>query len=517
MKRPAFVLTALFLCLMALPAVAGEDESLAAVITFGRTGGSLSSGFAVGDGSYIITTLDAAVETAPNGKTLPVTRAVVVSSWTGDVYPAKVIATNEKARIALLKLATPAVPPVPLADAKVFERASKATLGQLLSGDEVGTKFQTTIHGIKVDQKSLKLEIKSFKGTNACFTEIRDTNWLFISKVDPPDKAAKAALVSRPGVGALGVFIQRLVIGDGQRAPVFYQVYPAPALRSFLVKSGMPENMLSQSTFTVKKAADSENSFQAMSLALLASATGSIDTDDFADAAIKLRPKLATPHMLQGIAYARFSKFDAAIKSMNTAIELDPALPDAYLNRGLAYAAAGKTAEAEQDLRKAVENDPKDSRPLIALVGIFLEKEDKLDEALTLAKKAIAAAPNDPTGRISLARVLKRKKDFDGAIAELRSVIESAPKWDEPRVALAVTCEAAGRLDMAEAEYRKLIELMPEDPDAHLALIEFLISAGKKDDAKTTIDKIRELDLQPSVIEAVKKLESKLDEGEKKE
>ncbi|MEN6520222.1 MAG: tetratricopeptide repeat protein [Armatimonadota bacterium] len=517
MKRPAFLLTALFLCLVTLPAVASEDESLAAVVTFGRNGGSISSGFAVGDGSYIVTTMDAVVETAPNGKSLPVNRTVVVSNWTGDAYPAKIVATNEKARIALLKTATPAVPPVPLAGDKAFSRASMATLGQLLSGDEVGTKFQAVIQGIKVEQNPVKLVVKSLKGANACFTEIRDTNWLFLSKVDPPEKAAKAALVSLPGVGALGVFIQRLVIGDGPRAPVFYQVYPAPALKSFLMKSGVPESTLSQSTFTVKKVEGSENSFQAMSLAIFASASGSIDTDDLAAAAINLRPKSAMPYMLQGVAFASFNKFEAAIKSINKAIELDQTLPDAFLNRGLVYAAAGKAAEAEQDLRKAIECDPNDSRPLTALSGILLNKEDKLDEALTLAKKAVSVAPNDPSCHISLARVLKHKEDFDGAIAELRRVIDSAPNWDEPHVVLAVTCEAAGKLDMAEAEYRKLVELLPDDPSSHIALIEFLISAGKNDNAKIEIEKTRELKLMPGAAEAVNKLESKLGESKKKD
>ncbi|MEN6371439.1 MAG: tetratricopeptide repeat protein [Armatimonadota bacterium] len=517
MKRPAFLITALFLCLVALPALAGEDESLASVVTFGRNGGLVSSGFAVGDGSYIVTSIDAAVESAPNGKILPVVRTVVVSNWTGDAYPAKIVATNEKARIALLKIAAPAVPPVPLANDKAFSRTSKATLGQLLSGEEVGTKFQTVIYGVKLDQKPVKLVVKSLKGANACFTEIRDINWLFLSKVDPSDKASKAALVSQPGVGALGVFIQRLVIGDGPRAPVFYQVYPAPELKSFLVKSGVPENTLSQSTFTVKKTEDSDNSFQAISLALYASAAGSIDTDDLAAAAIKLRPKSAMPYMLQGVAFASFGKYDAATKSINKAIELDQTLPDAFLNRGLVYAAAGKATEAEQDLRKAIESDPTDSRPLIALADVLVNKDNKLDEALTLAKKAVAVAPNDPSCRISLARVLKHKNDFDGAIAELRLVIDSAPNWDEPHVALAVTCEAAGKLDMAEAEYRKLVELMPTDPSSHIALIEFLISAGKKDDARAEIGKTRELTLTTGAADAVKKLESKLDESEKKD
>lgn len=515
--RPLIISLALLICLLGIPAVAGEDESVAAVFIFGRAGSSLATGFAVGDGSYIVTTNEAAFEIAPNGKPLPVTRVAVASKWTGDVYPAKVVAVNDQAKIALLKIATPAVPPLPLAEDKAFARARKATLGELLSGDEVGSVFPAMLHGIKVNPKPAKVEIKSWKGTNACITEIRGINWLYLSKVDPPEKASKTALVSRPGVGALGVFIQRLVIEGGPRAPVFYQVYPTPALRSFLVKAGVPASTLSQAASVGKKAEDSEVSFQTMSIALLALNSGSVDADDAAEAAVRIRPKSAMANMLYGLALARLNKLEKAISSFDKAIELDPTLPDARLNRGIAYAAAGKTAEAEQDFRKAMLDDPKDTHPIIALGGLFLPKEDKLDEAQKLAKDAVSIAPDDPSGHIFLARVLKRKKDYAGAIKELRSVVDSAPNWDEPRVALAVTYEDAGKPDMAEAEYRKLVELMPQDPDIHLALIEFLISVDKKDEAGKAISKIRELNLMPSVVEAVKILESRLDEGEKKE
>jgi len=516
--RPLITSLALLICLLSVPvAAASEDESVAAVFIFGKAGSSLATGFAVGDGSYIVTTSQAAFEIAPNGKPLPVTRVAVASKWTGDVYPAKVIAVNEQAKIALLKIATPAVPPLPLADDKVFTRVRKATLGQLLSGEEFGSAFQSTLHGIKVKTKPAKVEIKSWKGTNAFFTEIRDINWLYLTKVNPPEKVSKAALVSQPGVGVIGVFIQRLLLEGGASTPVFYQVYPAPALRDFLVKAGVPANTLSQAVTVGKKAEDGEAGFQSMSIALLALSSGSIDADDAAEAAVKIRPNSAMAHMLYGLALARLNKLEKAISSFDKAIELDPSLPDARLNRGIAYAAAGKIAEAEQDLRKAILDDPKDTRPIIALAGLFLQNENKLDEALRLAKDAISIAPDDPSCRIFLARVLKRKKDYDGAIKELRAVVDSAPNWDEPRVALGVTYEAAGKLDMAEAEYRKLVELMPNDPDVHLVLIEFLISADKKDEAKKAISKIRELNLMPSVEEAVKKFESKLDEGEKKE
>lgn len=511
MRNVAFLVFTLLACLTFSPAPA-DDDSVAAIFVFGRTGGWIASGFAVGDGSYIVTSTDSVMETMPTGKRVPVRHAAVVSRLTGDAYPATVEAVDNKKLVALLKLSTPAIPPVTVADKDALSRVLRATLGELLSGEEVGRKFPMEIFGLDVERKPPKFTVANWRSTNACLTEVRGMDWLFLSKVDPPEKATKASVVVKRGVGALGMFIHRLVIEGGSKPATFYQVLPCTALREFLTKSGVSKELLDKPSSAGSRSDGAENAFQAMCLALSGSITGAPAALDAANAAIKLRPKNATAHMLLGMALARQGKLDEAIKEISTAIELDPSLPDAGLNRAAAYAAAGKPDEAEKDLRKAIQDDPKNAIPMLALIDLLLPKEDKLAEAAKLAQDAIRVAPDDPMGPFTLARVLKRQKDYDGAIAQLKKLVDAAPSWGEAHVALAVTYEAAGKLDLAEREYRKLVEITPDDPDAHLTLIEFLIASDKKDDAKKEIEKTRGLKLSTEAQDALKKLEDQVKE-----
>ena len=152
MKTTAFLIFSLLACFLAFPAAADED-SVAAVFVFGRTGGWIASGFAVGDGSYIVTSIDSVMELMPTGKRVQVRHAAVVSRWTGDAYPATVVATDDKRLVALLKLPSPAIPPIAVVGNDALARVPRNTLGELLSGVEIGQKFPAEIFGLDVERK----------------------------------------------------------------------------------------------------------------------------------------------------------------------------------------------------------------------------------------------------------------------------------------------------------------------------------------------------------------------------
>ncbi|HOM71337.1 MAG TPA: tetratricopeptide repeat protein, partial [Armatimonadota bacterium] len=513
----AIVILVLMVTFAATSLFAAEEDSIAAIFVFGRTGGWTTSGFSVGDGSYIVTSADALTETLPGGKTVPIRYAAVASRWTGDAYIGTVVATDPKARIALIKLPVPAIPPVAIAGDDALSRVKKATLGQLLSGDEVGAKFPTTLYGLKIERDPTRFTVGKWKGTNACISEVKDINWLFLTKLDPEDGTPKAALVSKPGLGALGIFFSKLTLENGQQPVVFHQVLPCTALRATLVKAGVPADKLSQPPSLDGPAKDAETAFQLISIALATSRTAHPSALTMAEAAVRARPDNAIAHLLAATAQASQGKHEDAIKSINKALELDPKIPDGTLQKGRILAAAGKLDEAEKELRKALEADPKDTRPMLDLVAILIDKEGKLDEALKLAKDVTKLTPEDLGGRIALARVLKKKKDYDEAEAELKAILEIAPKLGEARVGLAATYEAAGKKDEAEAQYLLLVEQEPENPGAHLLLIDFLIRSDKKDEARKAIEKARELKLQPEALEALKKLEEGLGEAEKQD
>ncbi len=506
----AFVVV-LFVIALAVAAFAAEEDSIVAVFSFGRTSGWTASGFTVGDGSYVVTSIDAVSEKSPSGKRIPVSQIVVASKWTGDVYPATVVATDELARIALLRIKTPASPSVRLVTKDVIDKAPKASYGDIVSGEEVGQRFPTTIYALDVEHKPVKYTVARMEAANACLTEIRSRDWLFLSKVTPPEKAPKAALVTKSGSGAVGVFLARVIIEGGKKPAVFYQVVPATTLATFLTKSGMHTDSLYKPSDSLARVDDAEKSFQAACVAFAAATNRLPTTAELAKRALEYRPKSTILQLLSGTSLASQGKLDEAAKSIEAALKLDSTVPGGRLELGFVCLAQSRLTEAEAGFRQAMKDDPKDTRPILALAELLMTDEEKLEECNALAKEAIRLSPNDPAGPIMLSRVLNRQKDYDGATRELKALIESAPNWSDPHYALAIVYESAGKVDFAEKEYRTVIELDSENPDAHLALVDFLIDHGKKDEAKAAIAAARELKLPAAASDALTRFEEELE------
>jgi len=504
-----FAFVVLILVITILPAVSADEDSVVAVFATGRAGGLMASGFAVADGTWIVTAPAAVTETV-YGKKSNLWDVFVVSRVTGEIYPASVAAVDEDSSLALLTISKPAAPGVKLAPDSVVSYAPRVTLGQLLSGEDVGSKFPTSILGFDFQKTPPKYVVKSWRGSNGCISEIKSRDLLFLSKVTPDEKPPKAALVMRYGQ-AVGVFQVRIFVEGGQKPVVFYRATPVKLLRQFLKKSGLDEKLISAASGPAS-IDDAEPAFQSACFALTASLFGSSqEAFDKASEALKIRPNSAVLNMLKGAALIKLGKPEDAVKSLNAALDIDPKLISARLERGIAYMVAGKNAAAEEDLRAVFKEQPNNVRALFALTAVLSSSDSGLPECSRLLKDAERRNPDDLDVRIELARVLKKQKDYDGAIERLKFVIEKVPSRTDVRATLASAYEASGKFDLAEAQYRKIVELEPQNPDAYFFLIDYLISVGKTDDAKSSISDVRKLKLTPDAEETLKKLESKIE------
>ncbi len=85
------------------------------------------TGFPVGDGSWIVTCYHVVHLRLGDGKDLPVDHALVLSPWTGEPLKARVVATDEKADLALLKLERGRLPALPVASADTFQPGKEST------------------------------------------------------------------------------------------------------------------------------------------------------------------------------------------------------------------------------------------------------------------------------------------------------------------------------------------------------------------------------------------------------
>src|SRR6202789_3944389 len=99
------------------------------------------------------------------------------------------------------------------------------------------------------------------------------------------------------------------------------------------------------------------------------------------------------------------------------------------LAEALAMLRAGRFASAEQQLRAIQASAPGDVNSS-RLLGAALLAQDKVQPALEILERTVAAAPQFWQARTDLARALRAAGRWEEARAALRQVVEAAPNLD---------------------------------------------------------------------------------------
>jgi len=482
------------------------------IFAFGETGAALGTCFAVADGSYVVTTADNVLENVGPKTKRNMTRAVVISPWTGDIYRARLEKVDEPSNLAVLKLDRPGLPAAALA--KSPKEIPAATLGQLLNENETaGGRWPSVMYSFLRVEKgdTTRYVLTEWRGERAFITEARGHRWLFLKDVTPKDKAPGGGPVVREGEGVVGVYISRFIVEGGGKSEEQRLCVPLKEMLSFLEGAGLKsEALYSPARPSLEKAADADAAFQ-LAWRGISKVIGGRWESAVADARAlaEMRPKSAQAHLLYGVALSGAGKREEALKAFDAAERLDARIPGIYLDRGAAYAALGRKKEAEQDFKKAMELDPGDIRAPMWLSGLLAADEARRDDAVTFAEQAVRTAPDSPAALLNLASVLGLKKEHERAIIEIKRALEIAPEFIDARAMLAAAYRAAGRTDEAEKEYRALVKADPKNPGPLLELADFLIELGKKEDARKLISQALELNPPEELKKAAEELSKK--------
>ena len=165
--------------------------------------------------------------------------------------------------------------------------------------------------------------------------------------------------------------------------------------------------------------------------------------------------KLAQIPLQQGNDAYNAGKIDEAIPLFQKAIERDADNPKAYLLLGMAYNKASKDSEAEVALLKAKELG--DAHAEKVLMGMLVSgandamKAKKFSDAISIAEKALAIAPN-PTASLIAGMSAYQAKNWNKAITHL----VNAPASAQNTYILASCYENAGKKAQACATYKKV-------------------------------------------------------------
>lgn len=143
--------------------------------------------------------------------------------------------------------------------------------------------------------------------------------------------------------------------------------------------------------------------------------------------ATQLDPSFAYGFTLQGHEYIASEEFEKALNSYRCAIAAHSRHYNAWYGLGKVYERMGKWAIAEQHYRTAAKINPTNA-VLICCIGVIMEKQKNVEQALAMYTRACALSPSSALSRFKKARclmVLNRPRE---ALAELKILKDVAPE-----------------------------------------------------------------------------------------
>lgn len=242
-------------------------------------------------------------------------------------------------------------------------------------------------------------------------------------------------------------------------------------LQSASLLEAMEKHELAVATY--KQVPASDPSFHAAELGR-AEALRKLDKLDAASEVLEQLTRshgdLPIVHVTLGDLMRQMERYGDAVASYDTALSLYPA-EDAghwfiYYARAIAYERQDIWDKAEADFRKALELNPDQPQVLNYLGYSLVEKQIKLDEALDMIERAVAARPDSGYIVDSLGWVLYRLGRYDEAIVHMERAAELMPVDPIVNDHLGDVLWAVGRTREAQFQWTRALSFDPEEKDA---------------------------------------------------
>lgn len=184
----------------------------------------------------------------------------------------------------------------------------------------------------------------------------------------------------------------------------------------------------------------------------------------------RVYPTLPVVHNALGDLLRQQENYAGAVDAYDKALEFtEEGAPTQWFllyARGISLERLKRWPEAEADLRRALELNPNQPQVLNYLGYSLVEKQEKLDEALDMIERAVAAEPNSGFIVDSLGWVLFRMARYDEAVAHMETAVELMPVDPVVNDHLGDVYWAVGRTREAEFQWRRALSFIdPEDTD----------------------------------------------------
>lgn len=202
-----------------------------------------------------------------------------------------------------------------------------------------------------------------------------------------------------------------------------------------------------------------------------------LDRSGKTDAAVEVLQNLAAQdpgfpgvHVALADLQRRQENYAAAVASYDTAIALTDSAAGGnwflHYARGISHERLKQWDQAEADFRRALELNPDQPQVLNYLGYSLVERQEKLDEALDMIERAVAARPDSGYIVDSLGWVLFRLGRYDEAVEHMERAVELMPVDPVVNDHLGDVYWAVGRAREAEFQWSRALSFIdPEDTD----------------------------------------------------
>ncbi len=183
------------------------------------------------------------------------------------------------------------------------------------------------------------------------------------------------------------------------------------------------------------------------------------------------KPDLPGVHVALADIQRREENYAAAVDSYDTAIDLTETESSGnwflHYARGISHERLKRWDQAEADFRRALELNPDQPQVLNYLGYSLVERREKLDEALDMIERAVAARPDSGYIVDSLGWVLFRLGRYDEAVEHMERAVELMPVDPVVNDHLGDVYWAVGRAREAEFQWKRALSFIDaEDTDS---------------------------------------------------
>ncbi len=169
---------------------------------------------------------------------------------------------------------------------------------------------------------------------------------------------------------------------------------------------------------------------------------------------------LALAQVRDGANLKALAGFEKALEGLHSA------RPEPYLEFAQALRAAGEPGRALAAFQDALRRDPS-FVPALLEYAAGLKDAGRFAEAVTIAKRATAAAPADPRAWNTLGQAQLNLADFRGALLSFQQALGLDAEMPEAHNGSGIALTQMGDAAKGEAEFREAIRVLPNYGEAH--------------------------------------------------